>query len=222
MLQQIYSDADLIDTFKLVGQEEIDSDLYDIWERSDNKEKIRLWLSPASRHIARYTRWSREEGNDWTSRYEIDLIERNLDIPDSVFDTSVPEGYHAKSSKELAETVGFIPLSRVSEGLSVYIIFTLNDGSVIIGWNSIHPEDARTQMELFKDLTPGGPLPELGIVVTALKASRIGSSPITGYAGHHLTTTQKDGQFIEWSVYIPEQATSPLGLNTLSTPSRLI
>ena len=213
MLQRIYSDADQIDTFDQVGVEKIDGDLYDIWERSGNQEKIRLWLSPASGHIARCTRWSGKRENDWTLRYEIDLIERNLDIPDSVFDTSVPAGYHASSSKELAKTSSFIPIiGGGSGGLTVYIMFTLSDGSVIIGWNSIHPEDARTQTALFQDLTPGGPLPELGIVVTALDGIGLGSSPMISYTGHHLTTTQKDGKFIEWGVYISGQETSSLGI----------
>jgi len=47
-------------------------------------------------------------------------------------------------------------------------------------------------------------LPELPIVVSALKRKRLWSGK-TIYIGRHLTYTQKDDKLYEWAIYVPAQ-----------------
>lgn len=83
------------------------------------------------------------------------------------------------------------------------------------GLDAIKPVvDTSPQDALFANLIPGGELPKLPTEVYGLKAT---NAPVT-YTGRHLAWTKKNGECIEWALYVPD-STPPakiLGLHLLT------
>jgi len=84
--------------------------------------------------------------------------------------------------------------------------FTLSDGSVIVGWQSIDHEADQAQEPLFAKLTFGGRLPRLPLEIYGLRP--VGPAGSITYTGPHLAYTRKADRFTEWSLYVPS-GTSP-------------
>lgn len=212
-LMQMFGNINQIEGSKKVGQEEIDGIMYYIWESEfyvDNGfgNKIKTWLAPESGDLGRVLFWQTRGKDDADFRLVFDLhtIELGVVPPDGIFDTNPPDECILNNTKETAhiDTLGIDILKgcRGDYELHTHIGFTLNDGSVILGWSC--PDKKRSsQIDLFKNLTLGGKLPELAGKIEDLTS--IPQKPSIKYAGHHLAYTQKDGIFYEWSLYIPDK-----------------
>ena len=210
-LMQMFGNINQIEGSKKAGQEEIDGIIYDIWESefyvvNGFGNRIKTWLAPESGNIGRVLFWQGRGKDESDLRLVFDLhtIELGVVPPDGIFDTNPPDGYILNNTKETAQidTLG-IDILKGCLGeyeLHAHIGFTLNDGSVILGWSC--PDKKRnSQIDLFKNLTFGGKLPELAGKIEALTS--IPSKPSIKYVGHHLAYTKKDEIFYEWSLYVP-------------------
>ncbi|MHC4309612.1 MAG: LolA family protein [Planctomycetota bacterium] len=223
-LKQMFGDPDQIEAYALTGSEQIDGLEYDIWQAEIQPDpdsqtwlRIKIWLSPVTGEIVRVvTRQSRDRV-DWFRTYEIDKIERNVSLSDGLFETEPPVGYLAQNTKETPKEKRLAKSSWYGKeaAIAVYQGFTLEDGSVIIVFSSTNrksdgvwtPGDELadvSQIEVFESLDPGGPLPELPIVVSALERKSLWRGK-TIYVGRHLTYTQKDDRLYEWAIYVPTQ-----------------
>jgi len=212
MFGQMFGDIDkLEDSFVRTGQEEIGGVKYDIWEAevvqfvTKQTERYKYWLSPSTGQSARVEVWLELDNGQWALGYEYYLIERDVEVPATIFTTEPPQGYALKNTKATATAL------ELDDGGSVHcrsltldprISFTLSDGSVILAWYSVDKESTTPQRELFEGLEFGGALPKLPVEIYALKPS--GWPGDTTYIGHHLAYTQKAEKFIEWSVYVPD------------------
>lgn len=209
----IYINFDLFDYTK-VGQEVIDGADFDIWEglREDNlgtQMKVKAWLSPTTGKFGRIKTWARHADGAMAKRMEIDLVERDIEIPDEIFLTEAPAGYVLENTKNTAivRELSNASVSNDSVSLNCHIVFTIADGSVIIGWSSEDKQSGEPQAKLFENLQIAGPLPKLATEIYAIKTISM-DEDIT-YSGYHLAHTEKKGKFYEWSIYIPEQQSVP-------------
>jgi len=212
VLMRMFGNMDQIKGSAKVGQEKIEGIVFDIWENefyfSDGRgTKIKTWLAPDSGDVERILFWQKRQKDDpnWRLVFDLYTIELNVVTPPDIFDTEPPEGCKLDNTKETARPsgLGISPekVMRQDYELHAHIGFTLKDGGVIIGWSC--PEKTQApQTDLFEDLTPGGRLPELAAKIQGLTAipRKLGVS----YAGHHLAYTYKDGNFYEWSLYVPD------------------
>ena len=203
---------DQIEGSAKVGQEEIDGTVFDIWQSefyliNGRGVKIRTWLAPDSGDVERILFWQKKQKDDpnWRLVLDFHTIEFNVVTPPGIFNTEPPKGYKLDNTKETARPsgLGISPekVMRQDYELHAHIGFTLSDGSVIIGW-SCPDKNRNSQSDLFEDLAAGGNLPELAAKIEGLTAipRKLGVS----YAGHHLAYTYKDGNFYEWSLYVPD------------------
>lgn len=209
----MYINFDRFDYTK-VGREVIDGATFDIWEgiAKDNlcgELKVKAWLSPTTGNFARIKTWSRQEDGGMTKRMEIDLVQRDIEIPDEIFLTEAPPAYVLENTKDAAteRELSNASVGTDSVSLNCHIVFTMPDGSVIMGCSSEDRESDQPQAILFEDLQIGGPLPKLAAEVYAIKP--ITTDEAITYYGYHLAYTQKAGKFYEWSIYVPEQKTAP-------------
>ena len=205
----IYDNPDQIAGFVKIGQEQMDGEIMDIWQgevtapgKTVPYKKIKIWLSPASGRIARIFMWTNREKNTvhWLPFRDTHTIEYNVSPPPDCFKTEPPPGYKYENTKETAKQVEF---GEDGSGVRFYdcIGFTLSDGSIILAWHA-NPDAGTSQEHLFANLKPGGPLPKLPAQIIALLPY-----PVEGRItcmGRHLTYTQKDGKFYEWSIYVPD------------------
>jgi hypothetical protein len=221
-LKQIFGEPDKIEDYVLIGVEQIGDTVFDIWQAevlSDPDSqiwvRIKMWLSPASGEIGRVITWRGKAEAEWTPAYQIDKIGRDVVFPEGLFKTEPPEGYVATNRKETVEepTLSKSSWYGKNAAIGVYNGFTLGDGSVIIPFSSASrksdvswaPGDESAdvwQIEVFENLQSGGPLPELPIVVSALKRKSLWGNG-TIYIGRHLAYTQKDDKLYEWAIYVP-------------------
>ena len=212
-LELLYINFDRFDYTK-VGREVIDGATFDIWEgilkdNLDTEIKVKTWLSPTTGNFARIKTWSRQEDGAMAKRMEIDLVQRDIEISDEVFLTEAPTAYLAENTKDAAteRELSNGSVSTDSVSLNCHIVFTMFDGSVIMGYSSEDRESDQPQAMLFEDLEIGGPLPKLAAEVYAIKP--ITTDEAITYRGYHMAYTQKAGRFYEWSIYVPEQKLAP-------------
>lgn len=216
--EMLLGDVDKLDSFVKIGRAKIEGVICDIWEHTEFSAagagtRTRCWLSPTTGEAKKVQFWMKfSHREEWGLSLEYDQIEVNAEIPEWVFATEVPEGYEAENTKETAPVVGLYGYGGLcgnGRGLwfGLHIYFTLCDGSVILAWNSVDTKSETPQIELFKDLEFGGPLPKVPDELYALKPRPL-DSDIT-YTGYHLTYTEKDGKFIEWSLYVPNAPPPP-------------
>jgi len=204
-----------------VGQEEIDGTVFDIWQNEfyedygskDTKmgtigTKIRTWLVPNSGKIGRILFWEKRQKDEpnWRPLFDFDTIELDIAPPPKIFSTEPPDGCRLGNTKETAHisTLGISPDYRFKvHDLHLHIGFTLSDGSVILGWsNQAKVDSSIPDLDMFKDLVIGGKLPDLSVKIVGLKP--IPQQIDIHYSGHHLAYTQKDENFYEWSLYVPD------------------
>lgn len=217
-----------LDRFTLIGQETINHEDYDIWQwqgpriRDPNSlKKIQFWVSRSTGYLGKQMWWTRHvTDKHWHLGYYTDEIRVNQPIEEAVFDLTVPEGYRQRPPLEeatLGEGLGMgwstMGGSRVCNAIS----FILDDGTIIVAW---HSDDTsydyyQDQSHLFENLTPGGNLPKLPMVISGIKTISI--EPYTGpevrYTGFHLAHTKKDKWHYEWAFYIPHSDPIPKGTN---------
>ncbi len=216
MIEQLFGDISKLDDFVKIGREKIDGVYCDIWEReeifsaTEGGWRRKYWLSPSMGECKRYQAWMCFTGKQqWELRYEYDKIERDVDIPEGLFSMEVPEGYEADNTKETATlselgspNIGGYGDDRCSLSWGAALSFTMSDGSVIWGWNSIDRISEKPQEEFFEGLESGGSLPKLPVEFNALKPA--GEPKDITYTGYHLAYTRKADRFTEWAVYAPD------------------
>jgi hypothetical protein len=208
-----------LEQFVRVGQESINGTLYDIWEReqadihkANTRAKTRCWLAPATGELGRIYTWAKHGDGNWRLGWCADTIERDIDIPDSIFAFKAPEGYKHENTLETAYEGeglgrGWYVMGRAR--VSVAINFTLEDGTAIVAWHAddVQKDHYQEQGHLFQDLVPGGELPKLPMVVYGLKTVRVDSysPPEVVYTGRHLAFTKKNRWHYEWALYVPNE-----------------
>jgi len=218
-----YAGIDFFRDFQYMGREEIDGVEYDVWENEvqtgKGKKKTRwrdkYWVSPVTHEPVRSETWKLKSkrkglwpfasGGKWVLHCKYDKIEWNIPIPDEVFAFEVPDGYEYWSTMETAPLTDLDELGDMdykSAVLNPRCNFTLADGSVIMAWSSENKPATESQEALFKSLKVGGDVPPLPLEAYSLKPY-IPKADVT-YHGRHLAYTQKQGHFIEWSIYVPD------------------
>ncbi len=196
---------DEIEGFTKIGQEQIDGEVLHIWQgqhtlpgKSIPFRKLRISLSPSSGKITRAFEWrnAKKDTVCWQPSVDIRSIEYNATPPPDCFKTEPPKGFELENTKE-----GAIASKAVLREFGPYqryyecIAFTLNDGSVILVWHG-----SADEYDLFDDLKPGGPLPELSDQIASLIPWPVKED--ISCVGHHLAYTQKAGKFYEWGIYV--------------------
>jgi hypothetical protein len=216
MIERLFGDFSKLDEFVKVGREKIDGVDCDIWECEEifsatgGGWRHKYWLSPGTGECKRYQVWMCFTGKQkWELRYEYEKIERDVDIPEGLFAMVVPDGYEADNTKETAmllelgsSNIGGYGDDRCALSWGAVLSFTMSDGSVIWGWNSIDRTPEKPQEEFFEALEFGGLLPKLPIEFDTLKPA--GEPKDITYIGYHLTYTRKADRFTEWAVYVPD------------------
>jgi len=215
MLKQMLGNPKQVDSFILTGQDQIDGVMFDVWQREVIVHpdflnlKVRWWLAPSSGEVGRVETWLQvlPVGEDWHPQWRIELLERDATPPAGLFTSEPPASYEIEKAKEDTS----IPELDVEAGVRVdslefdaRIAFVMPDGSVVLGWRGFDHQADTSQAELFADLELGGPLPKLPVEAYAL--AQVGGNGSATHIGRHLAVTQKDGEFVEWSLYV---ATDP-------------
>lgn len=213
--KRILGDPHQLNTYKRVGQEEIGGRTFEIWERETvsavrkilMRYKYKCWLEPTTGDLGRIYLWSKSEetGEDWNPIMGIETVERLTSAPADIFAIDPPAEYALINEKAYApyrelNFEGGVGLHKVK--YDAFISFVLEDDSLILGWSSIDMEASESQIDLFKDLEWGGPVPKLPIEIYGLEQP-LESNKIT-YTGRHLAYTRKGDRFIEWSIYVPD------------------
>ena len=212
---QVLGVIEQLENFKKVGQEEIDGVKYDIWlgefldpvRKHEYTHRHKIWVCPDTGELARTQIWSNVEGSGWELEADYETS-YNVEIPNGVFEMTVPQGYVAVNTKEQAIPMelggGGVGYSddKYSLSLRPEISFTMRDGSVLLGWSSSDSKSKTPPEEPFRGLEFGGPLPKLPVEICGLRPAGISSS--VTYTGYHLAYTQKAGKFIEWSIFVPD------------------
>jgi hypothetical protein len=213
-------EVEQLGNFKRIGWEEIDGVKYDIWlgqvvcSVTGLANRFKFWIRPDTKELVRSQSWVRANGAEWQLQCDYH-ISRNIDIAEGTFATQVPEGYVAQNSKRQANRLlpphdfsGSIVGYQIGEYnllLQTAVSFTMNDGSVILGWSSVDRKSNTPLNVLFEGLRFGGAVPKLAVEICGLKA--VGTSTDVIYTGHHLAcTTQADRsvEFTEWSLFVPD------------------
>ncbi|NLZ04475.1 MAG: hypothetical protein GXY19_04835 [Phycisphaerae bacterium] len=197
--------------FTRTGREQIEGTATDVWEgeivapdETVPYTKLRIWLSPSTGRILRIRRWlnEKEDSVEWMLRQEAHTIEYDVLPPPDCFRTDPPDGYELVNTKATAVTRELGDYDGRSRFYTC-VGFTLNDGSVILGWHANHlPQES--QADVFANLRPAESLPQLPARVVALKPWPIEEED-TILAGYHLAWTAKRGKFYEWGLYVPDR-----------------
>ena len=203
------ANLDEVKGFTKVGRELIKGKTADIWQgeiaaagKTIPYTKKRIWLSPDTGEIVRIFTWKNAEDDSvrWVSSNDADTIEYGVIPPTNCFNTDPPEGHKLVNTKETTVERELGDDGRVR--FYDCIGFTLKDSSVVYAWHANHKPN-ESQVHLFANLKPGGPLPNLPAQIIELKPWPV-KEDIT-FAGRHLTFTQKKGKFYEWGIYIPNK-----------------
>ena len=210
-----------LDDFARTGTEVIDGRVCEIWESGggDSRDYRKCWFDPSTGVLARAEKWEKDSGTGQLRRtFLLDKVERNIEPPPGIFDTTPPADYKLANTKETAPLAKLAyaqhsgpPLER-----TVYIGFVLPDGSTILPWSVREVGKDEPQDSLFEGLVAGGDFPKLPIEIYAL-SSKTGTEQVT-CSGRHLTWTRKDGQCIEWGLYVPDEAPAQGHLPGLADP----
>ena len=213
-----------------VAQETIEGKQYDVYvgemTRGGAGIRFRTWFAPATGDIGRLIVWTRQAKGDWLEYMGLDSVERDVPLPRGAFGIEPPAGYTRRNTPETAPVRTLKP-SGAQLGqlrLATFPSFVMPDGSVIVCWYSEDLTAGPPRPEVFRSLKPGGPLPELPIVIRGLEPITVGKLldymagivAATGpavkppqYVGRHLATTTKGGRVHEWSLYVPVSAAPP-------------
>jgi hypothetical protein len=217
-----------IEGFYKIGKDFISGERFDIWEGEfnsgvgDNIHRVRLqtWLSPATAQVGRSKTWRKKDKEDWIQVSEYTIFDRNVSLPEGIFETEPPADYEIKTAKEDATIrvrqqpdiyedtqFGYAPLNYC-----VAPVFHLNDGSLLACWQSVDAKESHDQSGYFRDLRVGGDLPKLPTEIFALSPEP--NVRDMQFIGYHLAFTQKETEqgkrWYEWSLYIPDKEPPPV------------
>jgi hypothetical protein len=118
----------------------------------------------------------------------------------------VPQGY-AVDKPEDAAPEEFDRGFSTGGKYRVKLAFTLPGGSVIVCWNNFRSQ--QIPPAAFDGLEPGGPLPRLGTMITALRTNGAPGGDIE-FAGRHLAVTNATaGETLEWTLFVPLRPPPP-------------
>ena len=170
-----FGSADRVAAFKLTGQEVRDGTAFDIWETAiDSGARVgtvRVWLAPATGEIGRVQMSQKLPGqSDWTSVMDFERVELDAPVSDGLFSTEPRLGFKPENTKQTApvSVLGGRRLDDVEPySLHRHIEFILPGGGVLLGW-SVWDRKSPDQRAAFKDLVPGGDLPQLPARVMSL------------------------------------------------------
>ena len=229
--EHIFGDIRQLHNFEKTTSEQMNGITYDIWQGEITgaipgyAHRIKFWLSPDTGKLGRAQMFSKGKDSQWNMDYDYYKIEYNVEIPENVFSMKVPESYTLINTKETAVAselgggggVGYSN-ARYSLKANTIIGFAMpNSSSIIVGWYSVDKSSEIPYGEYFTNLEFGGSLPKLPVEIYGFTPA-VKSSTLT-YTGYHLTYTQKENIFIEWSLYIPKGTPPPsisqLGYNAL-------
>jgi hypothetical protein len=212
VLNQLFKSVKSLGSFEKTGQENIEGVTYEIWQGEYDidvpnvpKVKMQTFFDPRTGNIASMKASTKINDVDWLPVLDITSIKRNIDLPEQIFSTTPPADYTAQNTKETAKEIsGIMSFGNYHYGnlvLRLHISFTLSDGSILFCWSNTASKQKDSQQSLFfEDLIPGSQLPQLPVVVEKIESMM--GQPLT-YTGRHLAFTQRDGQFFEWSLYVP-------------------
>ena len=216
------SDPERLKTFTKARQEVIEGQRYDVWvgtipvpSYGSGDRTVNAWLYPETGELHRLEIHAANQGptSMGFQRCTYELIDRNLAMSDELFSTDFkpPVGFVMKNTKTTAE------LDRFSNGFGnsrggilfrVNVLFTLQDGCMIVGWSNELADKTVDQGAIFEGLEIGGPLPDLPVVITGVKT--IGAADIeVSFLGRHLASTHINGQHYAWSLFVPERPVPP-------------
>lgn len=213
MIERILAMMAQVEGAKKLGRERVDGSECDLWEKQLGPDeggsptlRCRSWLDPATGDLKRIQLSMREGDRSWRPTCTLDTIERNVAIPNGVFDRKPPKGYWLLNTPETAEAEQLRLVGHVAGDLkfTTHLALTLADGSAVICFSSQDLKSNRSQAGLAEGLRPGGPLPELPVIVQSVIASKAGGQD-KGVAvdGRHFVATVKDGRMYEWAIYVP-------------------
>ncbi len=221
-----FEDARALGLFAKVGQEKLDGTDFDIWQSEQDRGRydkaadtvvydgrnwirIKVWMSPTLGVLGRVEKWTKgpETNETWVLGEVAEKIERDVTPPPGIFDTVPPPDCTLKNTGEAA------PVLSISDNcdsdkignlrIRYHIGFNFSDGTVLLAWSSRDPASMESQAPLFQDLYPGGPLPKLPIEIQTLVPENR-DCELT-YVGRHLAWTQKENDFFEWSLFVPDK-----------------
>jgi len=215
-LDKTYLSSKELSEYVKVGQEKIDNEQLDIWQRkklfTNSIYKTICWVKPSTCEIRYVKAWKKKKDDDkgeWKLVSDV-KIEFNVTPPPNTFSTEVPEGYRHANTKDTAYESPLrsrqLPLETI-EG-SIVTAFTLPDGSVIMGWYSEDKNNTSPDDSIFENLEAGGDIPKLPAEIYSIESfedKETGTLSDTIYYGRHLAYTKKEGRFYEWSIYIPDK-----------------
>lgn len=195
------------------GMETIDGRTCEVWQRDeafppDNVVTARsnkYWFDPSTGVLVRAEVWAKDRySGQFRQCFLLDKMERNIELPAGIFDTTPPADYKPANTKETAPLDSFSHATYTGKTLEtvVHAGFVLPDGSVVMPWSVRELDKDEPQDGLFADLVAGGELPKLPVEVYGLKPQ--GETKLT-YLGRHLAWTKKDGRYFEWALYVPNK-----------------
>jgi hypothetical protein len=202
----VFGDRSHYDAYQVTGREIINGVDYEIWEaliteHSSATVKTKIWLDPHTGNLLKSKTWCLSAEDTWQLSSELDVIERNMQIPEAIFSMTPPAGYHVMNTPETANPrrnrSAEVGTSKFT--LTGYLLFSLPDNSLIACWSSQSRSNTESQAPLFSDLQPGGRFPELPFRVHQLKAQMDDQEYV--FPGCHLVSTVKGGQYYEWGLY---------------------
>jgi hypothetical protein len=150
LVNRAIGNPELYDSYRNVGQEEINGQMYDIWEVVEQQQgyipglKMRSWLSPQTGEFAKVITWIQNRDGTWQKRSEIESVERNIEMGDEIFPTRPPRGYKLQNPRFRPKSSGLAQGggSVLSINYSTQIILAMPDGSIIVCW-SCEDKDSR-------------------------------------------------------------------------------
>lgn len=221
-----------LDRYTKIGNGKIGEQSYDIWRRewkepkSDFGIRYDIWVSPSTGEIGRTRQWINynQPQMGWMLRSDTDKIGINAEPPAGIFATEPPAGYVTENSKATADltSAGFRPHQTPEKyKLTVPASVMLEDGSIVACWNVAGGPAEPDPNKAYRDLTLGGPVPDLPVALYGLLSSpvlgaekRYGSvsfwnenTSITFVhgIGRHLMCTRRAGRVYEWALYVPQK-----------------
>jgi hypothetical protein len=204
----VCGDPAYYDLYKIVGQESIEWQDYNMWEWSIENEvgpnlRMQCWLSATTGDFAKALVWMKDGEGEWQKKFHITNLEQNKIIPDDIFAMETPSNFTLMNTRETARKRQLYKLTGSCDPyrLNIHALFPLRDGTVIACWSSRNTKSQDSQAALFDECEIGGSLPELPFEVYALKASVNGKQ--AEFQGYHLCYTELEGEFYEWGIYVP-------------------
>ncbi len=205
MQQMLFGDFFCHDSSARTGTETIDGRVCELWESKAAGHSYKCWFDPSTGVLAKAEVLVKDSATGQVRQtFLLDKVERDIDPPAGIFDTTPPAGYKLSNTKETAPQGKLAYARFLGKTLetTVHIGFVLPDGSVVLPWSVRELGKDEPQDSLFAGLVAGGELPKLPLEVYGLTPQ--GATKPT-YLGWHLAWTRKDGRCFEWALYVPDK-----------------